>query len=416
MTASSDQPTPSSTTPPPRLVSLDAYRGLIMLLLASSSFGIGAVAAEMQGGFWPVLGQQADHAHWAGCTLWDFIQPAFMFMVGVAIPYSYARREQMGHGTARIVGHALSRAVILVLLSIFLVSAYGQPQTNFLFNNVLAQIGLGYVFVVLLRNRGVTVQAAVALAILAGYWLAFCIYPSPQPEAFDRAAYGLDESWPLFSGLAAHWNIHENFAGWFDRWFLNLFPRQKPFMYERGGYQTLNFVPSIATMIFGLMAGQLLRSPRKPRAKLAILVLAGVALLAAGLIVSWTGCPIVKRIWTPSWALVSGGCVVWILAAIYAVVDVAGYRRWTFPLVVVGMNPMVMYMMFQLLCGWTWHMLNVHFGGLARSAAVQSMLCFLLGPDGFDPVYLPIVRSLSVLLAFWLVCWWLYRQRIFVRL
>jgi len=203
-----------------------------------------------------------------------------------------------------------------------------------------------------------------------------------------------------------------------DQWFLNLFPRPEPYRFtpSGGGYQTLNFLPAIATMLLGLMAGELLRSERTPRQKLVTLLVAGSILLSAGMIAGWTVCPVVKRIWTPAWTLFSGGWAVWLLAAFYAVIDVAGWRRWAWPLVVVGMNSILFYLMAQLMHGWTWGMIKIHFGPLMKWGPVDRGLDWLFGPQGFNPVYLPIVESLAVLLAFWLICWWLYQKRLFVRI
>src|SRR6185436_18498141 len=113
-----------------------------------------------------------------------------------------------------------------------------------------------------------------------------------------------------------------NPAATFDLWFLNLFPRETPFTFNAGGYQTLNFIPSLATMIFGLIAGRLMRSELTITDKLKRLVIAGIAGIVLGKAIEMAGlCPIVKRIWTPSWTLVSSGVVALILAAFVAVID-----------------------------------------------------------------------------------------------
>jgi hypothetical protein len=126
-----------------RLVSLDAYRGAIMLLMASSGLGLAQVARQFpDSGLWQFLAHQTDHAPWAGMRLWDIIQPAFMFMVGVALPWSVANRRARGQSFGRIFGHALWRALILVLLAVFFTSAWSNRGLGF--SNVLAQIGLGY--------------------------------------------------------------------------------------------------------------------------------------------------------------------------------------------------------------------------------------------------------------------------------
>src|SRR5690349_1525272 len=133
-----------------RLNSLDAFRGAVMLLMASSGFGIPQVAKHFTGSAaWAFLGYEFDHPPWVGFTLWDIIQPAFMFMVGVAVPWSVANRIARGQNFRAMFAHALWRAVLLVLLSIFLQSTWSR-QTDWSFNNVLAQIGFGYPFLFLL--------------------------------------------------------------------------------------------------------------------------------------------------------------------------------------------------------------------------------------------------------------------------
>ena len=393
------QEQPGST----RLVSLDAFRGFIMLAMASEGFGFRQVAKEFpESPIWAFLSSQFNHVPWRGCGFWDLIQPAFMFMVGVSMAYSYASRQAKGQSFNRMFWHAVYCAVVLVLLGVFLYSN-GRKQTNFVFKNVLAQIGLGYVFLFLLWNRPRWVQALAAVVILVGYWLVFAVYPLP-PENFDYASVGVPADWQYhLNGFAAHWDKNVNAAAAFDRWFLNLFPRPEPFVFDKEGYPTLNFIPSLATMIFGLMAGELLRRHRSNSAKLIRLIACGLAALAIGWLLGFAGiCPLVKRIWTPSWTIYSTGWVLLMLAAFYALVEMLGWRRWTWPLVVVGMNSIVIYCLAELLSPWFAATLKTHFG--------QS-ICDVFGHD-----YAPITESVLVLFVLWLICVWMYRQRIFVRI
>ncbi|MBI2825587.1 MAG: DUF5009 domain-containing protein [Planctomycetia bacterium] len=372
-----------------------------MLVMASHGLGIPQVARKFPDSqVWQTLGYHFSHVSWLGCAFWDLIQPSFMFMVGVAMAYSYTARQARGQSYPRMFGHAVYRSIVLVLLGIFLRS--GGKQTNFTFMDVVSQIGLGYTFLFLLWGRQRWVQCAAAMLILAGYWLLFYAYPLPGDD-FDYAAVGVSANWEHLEGMAAHWDKNTNAAAAFDRWFLNLFPREKPFQFEGSGYPTLNFIPSLATMIFGLMAGELLRGPRGKWAKLAILVVGAAAGLAAGKALDVYGiCPIVKIIWTPSWTLFSAGWVLLILAAFYLVIDIAGLRRWSFPLLVVGMNSIAMYVMANMLDGWVSNRLKTHFG--------QDIY------NVFGETYAPIVGHVAVLFVLWLVCWWLYRQRIFIRI
>jgi predicted acyltransferase len=369
--------------------------------MASAGLGLAKVAKSFpDSAVWGFLGYQTDHVPWLGCGFWDLIQPSFMFMVGVAMPYSFASRQAKGHSPLRNGAHVVYRSLVLVLLSIFLVSNHSR-QTNFLFTNVLAQIGLGYGVVYLLLGRGWRVQLAVIGGILVGYWLLFALWPLPGPD-FDYAAVGVsakDRADVLLPGFFAHWDKNANFAAWFDRWFLNLFPRAQPFLFEEGGYATLNFVPSIATMAFGLMAGEWLRGRRSPWRTLAGLAVAGLVFLAVGWLLDAYVCPSVKRIWTPSWAVFSTGWTLLMLAGFYWVIDIQGWRAWAFPLVVVGMNSIVMYCMAQLMKGWVRDSFKTH-----------------LGQNLFDGTYGPIVDSVMVLAVLWLVCLWLYRRKVFVRI
>jgi predicted acyltransferase len=335
------------------------------------------------------------------------IQPSFMFIVGVAMPYSYARRLAVGDAPLRVAAHVMYRAMFLVLLGIFLRSN-GRAMSNFTFEDVLTQIGLGYAIVYLVLGRGQRVQAAAAAATLLGYWLLFALWPPPGPN-FNAAAHHIPDDWKQFTGFAAHWNKHVNPAGAFDRWFLNLFPRAEPFSFNGGGYQSLSFIPSMGTMIFGIMTGELLRGDQPRAQQFRQLVLAGAAALASGMLIDgciwpfvewhWSLCPVVKRIWTPSWAVFSTGWALWILALFVWLIEIQGARRWAFPLVVVGMNSIAMYVMNQLGHSWVASTLKTH-----------------LGQDIFSGTYGPIFESLAVLGVLWLACNWLYRRQIFVRI
>jgi predicted acyltransferase len=389
---------PEAVDAPQRLVSLDAYRGFIMLILAAGGFGLTEVVKHVQGNFFlDTLATQFDHVPWEGFTFWDLIQPSFMFMVGVAMPYSYAARRAKGRSGWQNFGHVVYRSVVLILLGVFLSTSSRDRRTNFEFVNVLTQIGLGYSFVYLLLDRGAKIQLGAIAVILIGYWLFFYSHPLPGPD-FDYQAVGVGEDAEM-QGLFAHWNKNTNAAADFDVWFLNLFPRPEPFRYNAGGYQTLNFIPSMATMIFGLMAGELLRGGRSPRMKLRYLLLGGAVCLVLGVGLSITLCPNVKRIWTPTWTVFSAGLTFYMLAGFYWIIDIEGYRRWAFPLVVVGMNSIAMYLMGQLMKGW-----------------VRGRLAKHLGPGLFAGDFGPLWASLALMLVLWLICFGMYRRKIFLRI
>lgn len=395
-------PPVATSAPPVRLVSLDVFRGVIMVLMASGGLGFAKIATNFpNSAAWKFIGFHTEHAEWVGCSLWDLIQPAFMFMVGVALPWSVANRRARGESDGRMFAHAVWRGVLLVLLAVLLSSNWSK-QTEWGFNNVLAQIGLGYPFLFLIAFTGPRTTWAVAFGVLVAYWLAFALHPLPPP-GFDWQAVGVPADWPHLTGFAAHWEKNANLAADFDRWFLNLFPRSEPFRFSTGGYATLNFVPSLATMIFGLIAGRLLRSEMELTDKLKRLVIAGVVGIALGAVIAGLGwCPLVKRIWTPSWALYSTGWVTLMLAGFVAVVDWRGWKRWTLPFVVVGLNPITLYCLWQLSGPFIRQQFQTHLG----------KDIFLIAGE----IWKPMFERGSVLIVLWLIVWWMYRRKIFVRI
>jgi heparan-alpha-glucosaminide N-acetyltransferase len=401
--------------PPGRLVSMDAYRGFVMLLMASEGLRIAEVAHDSfpQSPAWQFMAYQVDHVEWVGCSLWDLIQPSFTFLAGVALAFSYSSRKARGQTWGQMLRHALFRSVVLVLLGVFLRSV-GRSMTYWTFEDVLSQIGLGYTFLFLLAGTRPRTQALAAALLLAGYWLAFALYPLPPP-GFDYARVGVPPDWHHLNGFAAHWDKNTNLAAAFDQWFLNLFPRKHPFVFNGGGYLTLSFIPSLATMVLGLLAGELLRGGEPARKKLRILLGAGLLGILAGSVLDWLGvCPVVKRIWTPSWTLYSAGWASLLLAAFYALLDLHATRQppkargedrppaLAFPLVVVGMNSIAMYCLAHLESDFIAETLNTHLG--------QHWA------ERLSPSYAPIIEQSAILFVLWLACLWLYRRKLFLRI
>jgi heparan-alpha-glucosaminide N-acetyltransferase len=390
-------------SPARRLVSIDAYRGLVMLLMMGEVLHFKAVAKALpESDVWRFLAHHQDHVEWVGCSLHDLIQPSFSFLVGVALPFSLASRSMRGQSRWGVTAHALRRALTLILLGIFLRSM-GKDRTNYTFEDTLTQIGLGYPFLFALGSRPLRDRWIALAVLLVGYWAAFALYPLPGPS-FDYSRVGVPKDWPhLMTGFAAHWNKNSNLAGAFDTWFLNLFPRKDPFPYNGGGYATLSFLPTLGTMILGLIAGDVLRSDRPGPAKVLRLVLSGVAGLAAGWALGSLGiCPVVKRIWTPSWVLFSGGWCFLALAAFYTATDLIGRRAWAFPLVVVGANSIAAYLMSWLFEKFIGKNLEIH-----------------LGHEVFEVLgmpYAPLLHGAAILLVLWLILLWMYRRGLFLKI
>lgn len=382
---------------------LDAYRGFVMFLMMAEVLRLARVAQAFPGNWiWNILAFNQSHVEWAGCSLHDLIQPSFSFLVGVALPYSIASRMAKGATFGKLFGHAVWRSFLLIALGIFLRSTH-SAQTNFTFEDTLTQIGLGYPFLFLLGFRPPRWQWIALGAILTGYWLAWALYPAPG-AAFDYRSVGVPPDWQYhqFSGFASHWNKNSNLGNAVDQWFLNLFPRSKPFVFNGGGYLTLSFIPTLGTMILGLVAGRWLRDAA-PRIPLKRLLIAGAIGLAAGALLHVTGiCPVVKRIWTPSWTIFSGGACFLLLAAFSWVMDVKGYKKWAFPLVVIGMNSIAAYLIAHLFDRFIADSFRIHLGQNAFRI--------------FGPALEPLLLGAAVLTMYWLILFWMYRRKLFLKI
>ncbi len=410
---------------PQRIVSIDAYRGLVMFLMVGAGMAIYRVAAspeleraladkpEWCAKVWKVLGFHTNHVPWAGCSLHDLIQPSFSFLVGVALPFSIASRQAKGQSFGRMLFHAIIRALVLIGLGIFLRSdGPNYKMTNFTFEDTLTQIGLGYVFLFLLGFvRPAFWHWVVFGLILVAYWAWFAAYPLP-PDGFDYTSVGVRKDWNHnFEGYFAHWNINTNPAAAFDRWFLNLFGRSQEFVGNRGGYATLSFIPTLATMILGLIAGTWMKSGLPRWVLLGRMFVAGVALLAAGYGAEAAGiCPIVKPIWTPAFALFSGGWCFLFLFVFSLLFDNGSKLRFlAFPLVVIGANSIFIYCAYHMAGGWLRHTMDVH---LALPEKYWHFHTYAM----FGTPFQSIVKGAIVIVIFWLILLWMYRKRIFIRI
>jgi len=355
-----------------------------------------------QSTFWRILAYNQTHVEWAGMSLHDTIQPGFTFLAGVALPYSIRSRQHKGETFPHMLFHTMWRSFLLIALGIFLRSTDG-PITYYTFEDTLTQIGLGYTFAFLLTLAKARWQWISLGTILFAYWLAWVLYPVPGPN-FNWGAVGVPPDWHqhVYSGFAAHWNKNSNFGQAIDVWFLNLFPRTSRFAFNGGGYLTLSFIPTLGTMLLGVIAGRWFHeaAPRIPLRKFAI---AAVALMAAGLLLHFTGiCPIVKRIWTPSWTLWSGGVCFMFLAVFSWIIDVKKNQRLAFPLVVVGMNSLAAYLIAHL---WEEFILNsfrIHLGMRVLNV--------------FGTALEPFVLGVLTMATYWLILYWMYRKRVLIRI
>lgn len=374
-----------------------------MLLMMAEVLRFSAIArAYPHSLFWRVLAFNQTHVEWTWFGLHDLIQPSFTFLVGVALPYSIRSRQRKNESFTHSLAHTIVRSLVLIALGIFLRSI-GQAITYFTFEDTLTQIGFGYTFAFLLAYSKPRWQWTALAAILFGYWLAWALYPLP-PANFDYASVGVPPEWHshLLHGFAAHWNKNANLGHAFDLWFLNLFPRTAPFAYNRGGYLTLSFIPTLGTMLLGLFAGQWLIASA-PQIPFRRLLIAATSLTAGGVVLHTLGLnPVVKRIWTPAWTLFSGGLCFYLLAAFLWLVDKRRHHKFAFPLVVVGMNSIAAYLIAHLWEDFVESSLRTHLGDRVLSIFGTSLE--------------PLVLGALTLLIYWYALYWMYRRNIFLRI
>jgi predicted acyltransferase len=349
-----------------RLLSLDAFRGLTMLLLISHGFGIYAALRNDPSAGW--LANQFEHAAWVGCTLWDLIQPAFTFIVGAAMPLALGRRIQQGASRASVFRHVLWRALILIALSNVLSNWNSSRPPVLQLINVLCQIAFGYVVCFAIMQLRFRWQIAAALGLMVLHTGLFFAFPGPAGP-FDPTG---------------------NIGAVIDRNVLG-------YNYS-GNYTTINFLGNAITILFGVWTGMLLTSNRTHNERLRMLAGCAAASFVVGLLLAiWI--PMVKRLWLPSFTFFSTGWVLLFVLALYWAVEVKNWRRWTFPAVVVGMNCIFIYAFSQVLRGW-----------LARGIGNFTGQFWFLGASGV------ILYNIVVMAAMWYLCYWLYRRKIFFKI
>lgn len=371
-------PAPSGGPPPaPRLVSLDALRGFDMFWIAGGAAIIRAATAGTQHPTLLALRQQFEHVAWEGFRFYDLIFPLFLFMIGVAIPLALSKRRARGDSLATIYRHIVLRVAVLVVLGMMingnLLSL--SPREFHLSYSVLQMLALGYLVgcagYLHLPVRG---QIVATVGLLVGYWALQTFVPVPGHGA------GVYKDQALFGD----WLNNQILGAWQTRWRLGWI---------------LGIMTHGATAMLGVLAGQLITSPRRPRSKVLLLVAAGLGCLAAGWVWSYQF-PIIKVRWTSTFVLWAGGWSFLLLAVFYLVIDVWGWRRWTLPLVVIGANSIFVYMAWGL-CSGAFKMVADRFlGGLKQYT----------GGPWYD-----VISWTGAFLVLWTLLYYMYRNRTFVR-
>lgn len=360
LTVAPAAPAPQSAVE--RYLALDAFRGFIMFTLASEGFGFSVLQHDPT---WGRVASWFEHVDWTGGVFWDMIQPCFMFMVGVAMPFALARRSERGATPGQNLKHVAIRSLKLILLSQFLIIA-SDHELRFQLINVLSQIAFTYLLTYLILQMKFRWQVASAGLLLILHTALFMLFPGPDGAFSHQGNIGA-----VIDKALLGYNYH-------------------------GYYVTINFISSTVTTLFGAWAGNLLRSSRPLAQKLQLLTLAMVSAFVGGLALSPV-VPLVKRLWTASFTLYSAGWVLFMMLGFIVMIDLLGFRKFAFPFVVVGMNSIFIYSAGFLIKG--------------------SIGWWISGFTGFKfaGALAPVAQNCALMAVLWYLCYWLYKRKIFLK-
>jgi len=358
-----------------RLVSLDAFRGFIMFWIV----GGGALMLGLQAlGHNPIIDtivNQLNHTPWEGLRFYDCIWPCFMLMVGVSVPFSYAKRS-LTKTRRQMLTHALKRTAVLFLLGSLRESVHlGSPYLIEV-SSALQPIAIAYLVAFILVRKSPRFQATVGALILMGYALLLAFVPAPGVGA---GSYRLNENLVYTVDMAVLGKTH---------------PVDQREILEGWG-TVLSTIPTISTTILGLLLGGLLLSPRPAKIKAKAIALVGLSGLAVGWAIS-LGVPVIMKMWTTSYGVLTAAWACLFFLVFYWIIDVRGYRKWAFPFVVIGANALAVYLSSTVT--------RIHeiVGILTRGAVTG------LGSLG------PLFGAAVFLGVEWLILFWMYKRKIFL--
>lgn len=365
----------NKSLPEGRLLSLDALRGLDMLVLVGIARIFKALPKLSDNVFFHSLAGQFEHTEWHGFHTYDFIFPLFIFIVGASIPFAIYKRRQDGFSDKRLYHHIIRRSILLFILGlVYNGSLLDFDFKNFTFTGVLQRISIAYFFsAILVMNSGYRKQAIIAGSLLVLYWLLMILVPVP--------GYGAGV-------LTPEGNLH----AYIDQ--LLLPGKLNNGFYDEDGL--LQQISSIAVCLSGVLAGHWLRSNQPQKRKVLGLLIAGTACILTGLVWNFSF-PIIFRLWSSSFAMLVIGLSSTLLALFYWIIDVRGYKKWAFPFVVAGLNSITIYLAAGLF----------DFGIIVR-IFVHGFIDYL-GP--LKPVFL----ALCILAVEWLFLYFLYKKKIFLK-
>jgi predicted acyltransferase len=363
--------------PAGRIMSIDALRGFDMFFIIGGERIFASLHDIFDNPTTALIRTQLTHVKWEGFRFEDLIMPLFLFIVGVVMPYSLNKRRLEGHGKSRLYLHILKRTVILFVLGMV---AQGRLleydlSTLHIFSNTLQAIAAGYIIAaIIMLNLGIRWQIATTGILLVLFWALMMLVPVPGHGAGVLTPDG-------------------NLAIYIDRIIFRTFidGTDPPYTW------VLSSMTFACTVMLGVMAGHILHTDKVGIRKVLWLLAAGGGCIVAGLL--WSLCfPIIKHIWTSSFVLFSGGICFILLAMFYLVIDVLGFRIWAFGFVVIGMNAIAVYM-------------GVHLISFRNIGGV-----FVEGLEKYAGNWYSLIHALAGFAVVWLILWWMYRKKSFIKI
>ena len=363
--------------PAGRVMSIDALRGFDMFWIIGGERIFASLHDIFDSPTTTLIRTQLTHVKWEGFRFEDLIMPLFLFIVGVVMPYSLNKRRREGHGKTRLYLHILKRTVILFVLGMV---AQGRLleydlSTLHIFSNTLQAIAAGYIIAaIIMLNLGIRWQIATTGILLLLFWALMMLVPVPGHGAGILTPEG-------------------NLAIYIDRIIFGTFidGTDPPYTW------ILSSMTFACTVMLGVMAGHILRTDKVGIRKVLWLLAAGGGCIVAGILWSLSF-PIIKHLWTSSFVLFSGGLCFILLAMFYLVIDVLGFRIWAFGFVVIGMNAIAVYM-------------GVHLVNFRNIGGV-----FVGGLEKYSGNCYPLINALAGFALVWLILWWMYRKKSFIKI
>jgi predicted acyltransferase len=362
-----------------RLTSIDALRGFDMFWIVGGEWIFQGLLKGLEKGcscnWLSGLAPQMKHMPWEGFHFMDLIMPLFLFVAGVSMPFSYAKRLASDGSKGRLYVHIAKRTVILFILGMVAqgnLLAFDLDKLK-LFSNTLQAIATGSLIAsVILLNLGIRWQLVTTAALLLGYWALLSWVPVPGHGAGVLTAEG-------------------NLAIWLDHLILGRFQDGTPYTW------ILSSMSFACTVMLGVFSGELLRSGARPSVKCVWLLAAGTGCIVLGLVwARWF--PIIKHLWTSSFVLFSGGISLVLLGVFYLIIDVWAWKKWAFVFTVLGTNAIAVYMARQLY-------------DFRRLSDV-----FVKGLTPHVGPWDDLLRGTAGFILAWLVLYWMYRKKSFVKI